>query len=158
MRPTDGSDDKGSHLEPRLVQKLERRLGERIQRKRVERGISADRLGGELGITAQQILEFEAGLARVGTVRLIQIARLLDCHPAWFFQFDKTAKHPAVGQCPALEREVQSAQRLLPVPGLESDLDIVTSLLMQCKTNDVRRRVIATIAMIVSCAAVDSSE
>lgn len=106
MTPTDGANDNDGHLKPRTARALDRRLGERIQRKRLERGVSADRLGAELGISAQQILEFEVGFTRVGTQRLIQIARLLDCTPAWFFQPDQTEKMPIVAQGPERAGEV----------------------------------------------------
>jgi transcriptional regulator with XRE-family HTH domain len=53
-------------------------VGRRIRLQRLTRGLSQTELGGELGVTFQQVQKYEKGVNRVGAGRLSRIAVVLD--------------------------------------------------------------------------------
>lgn len=61
-------------------------VGLRVKLRRVELGVSQEKLAGQLGITAQQLQKYERGTNRVGASRLFQIAKVLDVPVQYFFQ------------------------------------------------------------------------
>src|ERR1700686_1288711 len=69
----------------RSVTKYDLELGKLIRIRRVEIGMSQDRLGENLGVTFQQVQKYEKGANRVGAGRLDQIADALGVSPAFFF-------------------------------------------------------------------------
>ena len=56
---------------------LDAALGERIRRRRRELGLSQSALGGQLGITFQQIQKYENGANRVSASMLMRLADAL---------------------------------------------------------------------------------
>lgn len=64
---------------------VDRRVGDRIRRRRILMGLTQDQLGETLGISYQQIQKYETGANRVSAGRLYLIAERLDVAPGWFF-------------------------------------------------------------------------
>lgn len=64
---------------------VDRRVGDRIRRRRILMGLTQDQLGEALGISYQQIQKYETGANRVSAGRLYLIADRLDVSPGWFF-------------------------------------------------------------------------
>ncbi len=63
-------------------------IGAKIRLRRMELGMSQEKLGDLLGVTFQQCQKYEKGTNRVGGSRLDQIARALGVKPAYFFGDD----------------------------------------------------------------------
>src|SRR3954453_4458196 len=61
-------------------------VGSRMRMRRSEIGMSQQALGRELGLTFQQIQNYEKGAGRIGASRLQQIARILKVSAGWFFE------------------------------------------------------------------------
>ncbi|MEW6256548.1 MAG: helix-turn-helix transcriptional regulator [Pseudomonadota bacterium] len=53
-------------------------IGALVRRARVTRGLSQEKLGGEIGVTFQQIQKYERGANRIAVSTLLDIARVLD--------------------------------------------------------------------------------
>jgi transcriptional regulator with XRE-family HTH domain len=78
-------------------------LGIRIRLRRIEQQISQGELGKALGVSFQQVQQYEKGVSRVGAAQLQQIATTLDV-PLTFFYDDLKAGKKANGE----KREVES--------------------------------------------------
>lgn len=56
---------------------VDRLLGVRIRNRRIELGMSQERLGELLGVTFQQVQKYEKGINRIAASRLLAIAETL---------------------------------------------------------------------------------
>jgi transcriptional regulator with XRE-family HTH domain len=61
-------------------------VGARVRQRRMQIGLSQEKLGDKIGVTFQQIQKYEKGVNRIGGSRLAQIAAVMEVSPAWFFQ------------------------------------------------------------------------
>jgi len=61
-------------------------VGSRIRIKRVNLGMSQEKLGNQLGVSLQQVQKYEKGENKVGSSRLHEIAEILKVHVSYFFQ------------------------------------------------------------------------
>ena len=68
-----------------LDRAVERALGERIRRRRVELGMTQEQLGQSVGLSYQQIQKYERGASRIAASKLFAIAGELAVPPAYFF-------------------------------------------------------------------------
>ncbi|MEM9009920.1 MAG: helix-turn-helix domain-containing protein [Pseudomonadota bacterium] len=64
---------------------VDKHVGQRLRNRRIELGMSQDRLATELGLTFQQIQKYEKGTNRIGAGRLHEVARILDTSIEYFF-------------------------------------------------------------------------
>jgi len=71
-------------------------VGKRIRLRRMEIGVSQEKLGDALGITFQQVQKYEKGANRVGASRLQNIASALKVPVSYFF--DDAPGDPETGQ------------------------------------------------------------
>ncbi len=85
-------------------------VGGLIRLRRVNMGISQEKLGEEIGVTFQQVQKYEKGANRVGSSRLQAIATALNVTPAFFFQ-------GAPGSNDERAQEQAEELRLLALPG-----------------------------------------
>jgi transcriptional regulator with XRE-family HTH domain len=53
-------------------------IGRRVRTFRLQKGMSQEKLGDQLGITFQQVQKYEKGANRIGAGRLQQIAEILE--------------------------------------------------------------------------------
>jgi transcriptional regulator with XRE-family HTH domain len=60
-------------------------VGGRVRARRLELGMSQEKLGNAIGLTFQQVQKYEKGSNRIGSSRLMQIANALKVDPAYFF-------------------------------------------------------------------------
>ena len=72
-------------LNPKAASDIDRLIGGKIRRFRVEAGMSQTGLGTASGITFQQVQKYEKGTNRVTVARLAQIAQTLGVPLATFF-------------------------------------------------------------------------
>lgn len=65
---------------------VERALGERIRRRRVELGMTQEQLGHSVGLSYQQIQKYERGASRIAVSKLLEIAGQLRVGPDYFLR------------------------------------------------------------------------
>jgi transcriptional regulator with XRE-family HTH domain len=70
----------------RAANAVDRRLGQRVRTRRLEIGMSQERLAELLGVTFQQVQKYEKGVNRIAASRLFDIAGALDMPIARFFE------------------------------------------------------------------------
>ena len=61
-------------------------VGARMKQRRIEVGLSQERLGKELNLTFQQVQKYERGANRVGASRLFELSKALDVPIGYFFE------------------------------------------------------------------------
>jgi transcriptional regulator with XRE-family HTH domain len=76
---------------PKSATAMDRLIGQRIQIFRKSKAMSQAELGASLGVTFQQVQKYESGANRVGSARLVEIARVLEVPILKFFG-EKKAK------------------------------------------------------------------
>jgi transcriptional regulator with XRE-family HTH domain len=64
---------------------IDKRLGQRLRARRLEVGLSQERLAELLGLTFQQVQKYEKGVNRIAASRLYDIAGALDVPVSFFF-------------------------------------------------------------------------
>lgn len=82
----------------RSANALDKRLGERVRARRLEIGMSQERLAELLGVTFQQVQKYEKGMNRIAASRLYDIAEALELPIERFFEglkgrLNKPSKH-----------------------------------------------------------------
>jgi transcriptional regulator with XRE-family HTH domain len=60
-------------------------IGERVRSRRMQAKISQAALGEALGVTLQQIQKYEEGADRIGSGRLLEVAKVLECDVMEFY-------------------------------------------------------------------------
>ena len=73
------------HRKQRSVTKDDVDIGMRIRLRRLELGISQQKLGKALGVTFQQIQKYEQGTSRISGGRLSELCRVLQVDPNYLF-------------------------------------------------------------------------
>lgn len=69
----------------RSANSVDGHVGARVRIRRLELGLSQERLADQLGITFQQVQKYERGSNRIGASRLHQISLVLDVPITYFF-------------------------------------------------------------------------
>ena len=70
----------------RAANAVDRKIGQRVRSRRLEIGMSQERLAELLGVTFQQVQKYEKGVNRIAASRLYDIAAALDMPAARFFE------------------------------------------------------------------------
>jgi transcriptional regulator with XRE-family HTH domain len=70
----------------RAANAIDRKLGQRVRSRRLEIGMSQERLAELLGVTFQQVQKYEKGVNRIAASRLHDIAAALEMPVARFFE------------------------------------------------------------------------
>ncbi|MFW5679412.1 MAG: helix-turn-helix domain-containing protein [Pseudomonadota bacterium] len=65
---------------------VDRRIGERIRRRRTELGLTQEQLGARIALSYQQIQKYERGANAITARKLVDLGRALDVSPAYFFE------------------------------------------------------------------------
>jgi len=73
-------------MSPKAPGALDRYVGTRMRVRRLEVGMSQEKLGEFLGITFQQVQKYEKGTNRVSISRLHQIAQALETPISYFYE------------------------------------------------------------------------
>jgi transcriptional regulator with XRE-family HTH domain len=69
----------------RAANAVDRKVGQRVRSRRLEVGMSQERLAELLGVTFQQVQKYEKGVNRIAVSRLWDIATALELPVARFF-------------------------------------------------------------------------
>ncbi len=116
----------------RSANAIDRKIGQRVRTRRLEIGMSQERLAELLGVTFQQVQKYEKGVNRIAASRLHDISAALDMPPARFFE-GLTA-----GRAAGVAEQGQDYEDVLATPeGAQ-----LMSLFASIKNVKVRRRVI----------------
>lgn len=70
----------------RAANAIDRKLGQRVRTRRLEIGMSQERLAELLGVTFQQVQKYEKGVNRIAASRLHDISSALEMPVARFFE------------------------------------------------------------------------
>ncbi len=70
----------------RAANAVDRKLGQRVRSRRLEIGMSQERLAELLGVTFQQVQKYEKGVNRIAASRLFDISAALDVPVGRFFE------------------------------------------------------------------------
>ena len=70
----------------RAANAIDRKLGQRVRARRLEIGMSQERLAELLGVTFQQVQKYEKGVNRIAASRLYSIAAALEMPVARFYE------------------------------------------------------------------------
>jgi transcriptional regulator with XRE-family HTH domain len=117
----------------RAANAIDRRLGQRVRTRRLEIGMSQEKLAETLGVTFQQVQKYEKGVNRIAASRLFDISGALDMPVARFFDGITPSRGGAVA-----EEATGYIQDALATPeGMQ-----LMSLFASIKSPRVRRRVV----------------
>lgn len=115
----------------RAANAVDRKIGQRVRSRRLEIGMSQERLAELLGVTFQQVQKYEKGVNRIAASRLFDIAGALDLPAARFFE-GLTSRGGV-----AEPKQEYSADVLSTPEGVQ-----LISLFASIKSVKVRRRVV----------------
>lgn len=73
-------------MDTRSASTIDQKLGARVRTRRLEIGMSQERLADMLGVTFQQVQKYEKGVNRIAASRLFDIAQALDMPICEFFE------------------------------------------------------------------------
>jgi DNA-binding XRE family transcriptional regulator len=96
-QPVYRSDDLGGDLvevdvPKRSPDRVDIEVGRRVRTFRLEKGLSQEQLGDQLGLTFQQVQKYEKGINRIGAGRLQRIANILEIPVGNFFDLPQTRR------------------------------------------------------------------
>jgi transcriptional regulator with XRE-family HTH domain len=69
----------------RAANAVDKKVGQRVRTRRLEIGMSQERLAELLGVTFQQVQKYEKGVNRIAVSRLLDIANSLEISACRFF-------------------------------------------------------------------------
>jgi transcriptional regulator with XRE-family HTH domain len=117
----------------RAANAVDRRLGQRVRTRRLEIGMSQERLAEVLGVTFQQVQKYEKGVNRIAASRLWDISGALDLPVARFFEGIGPGRAKGVA-----EEDESFAHEVLSTPeGMQ-----LIALFASINSPKVRRRVV----------------
>ena len=117
----------------RAANAVDRRLGQRVRTRRLEIGMSQEKLAELLGVTFQQVQKYEKGVNRIAASRLFDISAALDMTIARFFEGIGSPRGKGVA-----EEEQGFIHDALSTPeGMQ-----LIALFASIKSQKVRRRVV----------------
>ncbi len=117
----------------RSANAVDRRLGQRVRTRRLEIGLSQEKLAELLGVTFQQVQKYEKGVNRMAASRLFAISAALEMPIARFFDGISQARAGGVA-----EAEDDFIHDALATPEGAQLMTLFASI----KNAKVRRRVI----------------
>lgn len=82
----------------RSANSVDSHVGSRVRLRRLELGLSQEKLAEQLGITFQQVQKYERGTNRIGASRLHQIALVLQAPITYFFEGASESALPRAGE------------------------------------------------------------
>ena len=76
-------------------------VGSRLRMRRIERGMSRERLADAFGLTFQQVQKYEKGMNRMGSSRLQHAAGILGVPVSYFFEGGADGPYLSDGNAPS---------------------------------------------------------
>ncbi len=115
----------------RAANAVDRKLGQRVRVRRLEIGMSQEKLAELLGVTFQQVQKYEKGVNRIAASRLFDISAALDMPVSRFFE-------GLVGRSGVAEVSKDYIDDALSTPEGAQLMTLFASI----KSHKVRRRVV----------------
>jgi transcriptional regulator with XRE-family HTH domain len=72
---------------------IDEQVGRRVRMRRLMLAISQAELGAALGVTVQQVEDYESGTEHIGAARLVEIAHVLGVPTEFFFEDSTPTAH-----------------------------------------------------------------
>lgn len=95
------------------VESIDAHVGKRLRQRRIELGLSQQKLSGVTGVSYQQIQKYERGTNRIGASMLWLLCNVLNVSPAHFFEgLSHRTKSVAVGGLSDVERHAYGREVL----------------------------------------------
>lgn len=116
----------------RAANAIDRKIGQRVRTRRLEIGMSQERLAELLGVTFQQVQKYEKGVNRIAASRLYDIAASLDMPAARFFE------NLAGGRAGVAEDRQEFVEDVMATPEGAQLMSLFSSI----KSLKIRRRVV----------------
>lgn len=126
------------------------RLGQKLRARRMEIGLSQERLAELLGVTFQQVQKYEKGINRIAASRLFQISAALEVSVGYFFDGLSLTR-------PAGVAEEGGDGLLLDALAIPESLQLL-SLFASIKSQKLRRRVLDLLRALVEESADESGD
>lgn len=117
----------------RAANAIDRKIGQRVRSRRLEIGMSQERLAELLGVTFQQVQKYEKGVNRIAASRLFDIAAALDMTAGRFFENLNPGRGAGVA-----EARAEFAEDVLATPEGAQLVQLFASI----QSIKVRRRVV----------------
>lgn len=124
----------------RAANALDKRLGQRVRTRRLEIGMSQEKLAELLGVTFQQVQKYEKGVNRIAASRLFDISAAVDMPIARFFE-GLTSARGGGGAAYAVDDHIHDA--LATPEGAQ-----LIAMFAAIKNSKVRRRVVELVKAI----------
>jgi ribosome-binding protein aMBF1 (putative translation factor) len=70
----------------RAANHVDAHVGQKVRERRMELGVSQERLAQMLGVAFQQVQKYERGVNRISASRLFQISHALEVPVGYFFE------------------------------------------------------------------------
>lgn len=129
------------------VAKLDASIGRRIRARRMILGLSQEELGDAIGVTQQQVKNYERAATKVSASRLHELANILDVPVEWFFRepgtlADEGQGTPVAGDGDAAPNaeDIQEAEVLPMVQDGRSNRDALLVLRLFRQTTNAEDR------------------
>ena len=119
----------------RAANAIDRKIGQRVRTRRLEIGMSQERLAELLGVTFQQVQKYEKGVNRIAASRLYDIAASLDMPAARFFE------NLSGGRVGVAEDRQEFVEDVMATPEGAQLMSLFSSI----KSLKVRRRVVEVV-------------
>ena len=81
---------------------IDAHVGSRLRMRRIERGMSQEKLADAFGLTFQQVQKYEKGMNRMGSSRLQHAAGILGVPVSYFFEGGADGPYLSDGNAPSL--------------------------------------------------------
>jgi transcriptional regulator with XRE-family HTH domain len=120
---------------------VDARVGAKVRLRRVVLGLTLEELGSRVGLSAQQIQKYEAGVSRIPATRLYEIAQALDVPISWFFD---PSGSPAVKESATTGRHRGASQEA----SLRQDAERLVRLFRMIEDPRLRRKVIELVELL----------
>jgi transcriptional regulator with XRE-family HTH domain len=134
----------------RSATEVDRRLGQRVRARRIELGVSQEKLAELLGVTFQQVQKYEKGINRVAASRLYELAVALEVPVGYFFEGLARSSSPSV-QEPRPDEAVFEA--LATPEGFQ-----LLTLFNNVRNPKVRRRIVELVRVMAADHEADSAD
>lgn len=133
----------------RSANAIDRKIGQRVRSRRLEIGMSQERLAELLGVTFQQVQKYEKGVNRIAASRLHDISNALEMAPARFFEGLNQGRAGGVAEA----RKDYIDDALATPEGAQ-----LMALFAAIRSQKVRRRVVELVKALTEEASIDAKK
>ena len=115
-------------------------VGARVKQRRNLLGMTQTGLGDAIGVTFQQAQKYESGTNRIGSSRLLALARVLDVSIEYFFE-DMPPEVTAISPVPKRRGKAKKLPRHEPDPMVRRETLELVRAYYKIEDEDVRQQV-----------------